>query len=262
MYFVPSWLGGLGRSSLFDTVDGFCLFIGYPRSGHSLVGSLLNAHPHVVLSHELDALQYVAAGYRRHQLYWMILRRDAEFTRSGRLWTEFDYSVAGQWQGRFERLRIIGDKKGGATTFTLQRYPELLDRLERIVGTDVRLIHVVRNPFDNIATMSKRTHRTLEVSSDRYFALCRTTENLRPKVRPGSVIDVRHEALIADPRACLRSICASLGLSVSDEYLSACAAIVFPTPHLSRHDVSWTDDLIRSVEERMAEFPFLEGYSF
>jgi len=29
----------------FDAVRTFCLFIGYPRSGHSLVGSLLDAHP-------------------------------------------------------------------------------------------------------------------------------------------------------------------------------------------------------------------------
>ena len=205
LYFVPSWVRSLGQSSLFDNVEAFCLFIGYPRSGHSLVGSLLDAHPNVVLAHELDALRYVAAGYRRHQLYWMILRRDAEFTRSGRRWTEFDYSVPGQWQGRFEQLQIIGDKKGGATTFMLEQHPELIDRLKRTVGTDVRLIHVVRNPYDNIATMSKRTNRTLSVASDRYFELCRTAEKLKHRYG-GSMIDVRHEALIADPRrVCDRS---------------------------------------------------------
>ncbi len=89
MEYVPATLGGLRHAKTFDTVERFCLFIGYPRSGHSLVGSLLDAHPNVVLAHELDALRYVAAGYRRKQLYWMILRRDAEFTRSGRRWTGF-----------------------------------------------------------------------------------------------------------------------------------------------------------------------------
>ena len=156
MEYVPATLGGLRHAKTFDTVERFCLFIGYPRSGHSLVGSLLDAHPDVVLAHELDALKYVAAGYRRKQLYWMILRRDAEFTRSGRRWTGFDYAVEGQWQGRYERLQVIGDKKGGVSTFRLGARPELLDRLRRVVGAEVRLIHVVRNPFDNIATMSRR----------------------------------------------------------------------------------------------------------
>lgn len=262
LYYVPSWLGGLGHSRLFGTVEGFCLFVGYPRSGHSLVGSLLNAHPNIVLAHELDALRYVAAGYRKHQLYWMILRRDAEFTRSGRRWTEFDYSVPGQWQGRFDQLRIIGDKKGGRTTYALERRPEVLARLERIVGTDVRLIHVVRNPFDNIATMSKRSHRTPDVCAADYFALCRTTDELRSSLGPGSMIDVRHESLVADPKACLRSLCGSLGMSADEEYLSACAAIVHATPHLSRLDVLWSEGLLQSVEERMAAFDFLDGYSF
>ena len=41
----------------FAAVRTFLLFVGHPRSGHSLVGSLLDAHPDVVVSHELDALE-------------------------------------------------------------------------------------------------------------------------------------------------------------------------------------------------------------
>jgi hypothetical protein len=262
LQYLTAGVEGLRHSHLFDTVERFCLFIGYPRSGHSLVGSLLDAHPDVVLAHELDALRYVAAGYHRNQLYWMILRRDAEFTRSGRRWTEFDYSVPGQWQGRYERLRIIGDKKGGSTTFTLGQSPELLDRLARVIATEVRLIHVTRNPFDNIATMSRRSHRTLEESRDQYFALCETVQHLKMKAAPGSVIDVRHETLIHDPRGILRSLCADLGLPATEEYLDACAAVVAPNPHLSRHEFLWTEELIGSLEKKMAAFSFLDGYSF
>ncbi|MGH2595272.1 MAG: sulfotransferase [Actinomycetota bacterium] len=247
---------------MFDSVERFCLFIGYPRSGHSLVGSLLDAHRNVVLAHELDALRYVSAGYRRKQLYWMILQRDAEFTRSGRRWTEFDYSVPGQWQGRYEQLRIIGDKKGGVTTLRLGRHPELLERLRLVAGKDVRLIHVARNPFDNIATMSRRTHQTLAEASDQFFALCRTVQGIKERSAPGSVIDIRHEGLIKDPRGCLSSLCTDLGIPISEEYLDACAAVVAPSPHLSRHEAPWTEKLIGSVEGRMAAFNFLDGYSF
>jgi phage terminase large subunit-like protein len=47
----------------FHDVGVFCIFIGYPRSGHSLVGSLLNAHPEVIISHELDVLRCAAIVY-------------------------------------------------------------------------------------------------------------------------------------------------------------------------------------------------------
>ena len=37
-----------------DEVKSFVFFLGHARSGHSIVGSLLDAHPHIVLGHEVD----------------------------------------------------------------------------------------------------------------------------------------------------------------------------------------------------------------
>ena len=42
------------------------MFIGYPRSGHSLIGSLLDVHPNAIVAHELDALKFVGAGFGKH----------------------------------------------------------------------------------------------------------------------------------------------------------------------------------------------------
>ena len=33
-------------------IKKFILFIGYPRSGHSIMGSLMDAHPHMVIAYE------------------------------------------------------------------------------------------------------------------------------------------------------------------------------------------------------------------
>ena len=41
-----------------DGIEKFVLFIGYPRSGHSIVGSLMDAHPHVVIANEFLLLKY------------------------------------------------------------------------------------------------------------------------------------------------------------------------------------------------------------
>ena len=43
-----------------DVIDGiktFVMFIGYPRSGHSIVGSLMDAHPHMVIANEFLLLR-------------------------------------------------------------------------------------------------------------------------------------------------------------------------------------------------------------
>ena len=42
---------------LYDGVETFVLFIGYPRSRSSLVSAILDAHPEIVMSHECSVLE-------------------------------------------------------------------------------------------------------------------------------------------------------------------------------------------------------------
>lgn len=37
----------------FASVRTFVLFVGYPRSGHSLIGSIMDAHPNIIIAHEV-----------------------------------------------------------------------------------------------------------------------------------------------------------------------------------------------------------------
>ena len=42
--------------SVIDQTKTFAFFLGYPHSasGHSIVGTLMDSHPHIVISHEVD----------------------------------------------------------------------------------------------------------------------------------------------------------------------------------------------------------------
>ena len=62
------------RHADFEGVQAYVMFVGYPRSGHSLVGALLDAHPDAIVAHELDALKYLQAGFGRDQLFALLLR--------------------------------------------------------------------------------------------------------------------------------------------------------------------------------------------
>jgi hypothetical protein len=46
----------------FPDLSTLCLFIGHPRSGHTLGGALLDAHPNAVIAQKLDVLGLVLDG--------------------------------------------------------------------------------------------------------------------------------------------------------------------------------------------------------
>jgi hypothetical protein len=246
----------------FEAVATYCMFLGYPRSGHSLFGALIDAHPNAIISHELNSLRYLQAGFSRDQIFALILNNSQTFAQAGREWTGYNYSVPNQWQGKFTALQVIGDKKGGATSVRLHQDPELLRRLQDTVGVPIRFIHVIRNPYDNISTMFRRNQRSLQENMARYFYLCQGVLAVTRKLPEDAVLDVRHEDFLQDPKTHLHQICSFLGLEAPDAYLEDCAGIVYTSPHRSRTKVDWDPDMVAEVQRNMVQIPFLEGYSF
>lgn len=246
----------------FKEIEHYCMFIGYPRSGHSLVGSLLDAHPDIIIAHELDVLQYLQAGFKKAQIFYLLLERSRQFTESGRQWGEHNYAVPNQWNGRFRKLKVIGDKKGGASTMQLMLDPTLLDKLKKTIGSDIKFIHVVRNPYDNISTISIRDDISLNQAINKYFSLCATVAGVKAGISSEQWFDIRHETLIDAPEHRLKELCRFLGQGTTDDYLKDCASIVFKSPHKSRSDVRWQPELIRLVADSIEKYPFLHGYAY
>lgn len=262
--FLRSVVAARKSKSLFDDVETYCMFIGYPRSGHSLAGSLLDAHSETVIAHELDALRYFRVGFSRDQVYALLLENARQYAEAGRVSGSYHYTVPSQWQGRFERLRVIGDKKGGRSTRRMLATPGLIGRVRRAVGVRIRFVHVTRNPYDNIATMfaKKSAGVTLAATVDEYFGLCAGVADTKRTAGDGEVLDLRHESLIADPQATLTTLCSFLDLEADEAYVKDCASILFSSPKKTREKVEWSPELVERVQERMEGFSFLEGYSF
>ena len=268
---------GWRRHGQFTDVERFCFFIGYPRSGHSLVGSLLNAHDEVLIAHELDALGYVEHHFGRSQLYALLLERDGVFASIGRRWMGYDYVVPHQYQGRWSRLRVIGDKRGHVSTDRLRQRPDLLDRVRRVAGVPIRVVHVTRNPYDNIATMARRAaegqaRRTggavpdagteLPAAIGRYAELCSWIDAIRRRLAEDELHDVVYERFVAGPEESLTALCAFLGVDAGASYLADCAGVVWPQVRRARDGVVWSDDDRARVDEVIASYPVLAGYSW
>lgn len=251
----------LYRDALAD-LQSYLLFIGYPRSGHSLIGALLDAHPDMVVAHELDVLRYQAAGFDREQIAYLLIRNSELFASAGRGWGGYDYQVPGQWQGRFRKLRVLGDKKGGSTTLKLGLKPERLDHLEALFEQRARYLHVVRNPFDCIATIARRTGQDLDSVTGRFFEMCAINRSLKDRIPAERLFEIRHEDMLAQPAEQLRRICAFLQVAPEADYLAACAAIVTPARRPSREKLAWRAEQIAAVEDHIERYDFLAGYRF
>lgn len=163
--FTSSYFQGSKYEEFYGDIEKYCMFIGYPRSGHSLVGSLLDAHQNMIIAHELDALKYLDSGFSRKQLYQQILENSIKFNETDREWTGYSYWVPNQWHGRFSELKIIGDKKGSRSVLRFMRNPGILQKLRDEIEIDIKFIHVTRNPFDNISRMFLKSRAKKKITS-------------------------------------------------------------------------------------------------
>jgi hypothetical protein len=259
--------GAMRDRQLLEGVRTYCLFIGHARSGHSVIGALLDAHRQIVISDELDALRYLRAGFTRGQLLYgsvEIARRQAANLRrkQGRGGKMYSYHVPDGWQGRAEDLRVVGDSQAGWTTRRLSADPGLLERLRRrMAPSQVRFVHVVRNPYDNIATMMLRGGRTFDSAFAQYAANCEAIVPLTERIGSERLLRVRHEGLVADPRGTLAELCGFLGVEADEPYLAAASAQVYRSPARSRTEVEWRPDDDRRVRDLIGRFDFLAGYA-
>jgi hypothetical protein len=256
------------QAGAYAELDIFCLFIGYPKSGHSLVGALLDAHPDVVIAKATNPLALVAVdGMPRDEAFALLLESSREEALRGRKQNRYRYGVEGQWQGQARTLRVLGDKFSDRTTKRIARSPGALEVFAREVGVPLRLLHVVRNPFDMVARIAKQKMKqgTDEERRARATAYIGRLADINDEVIARGdypVLTVRQESLIADPRGELTRTCQFVGVDSPADYLDACAAIVFPEPHQTRALLEWTDEQVAAVDRVIAAHSFFSGYGF
>ena len=255
----------LARQSFgdFAGVKCYVMFVGYPRSGHSLVGALLNAHPNAVVAHEGHILRWLelAPDMDRETLFALLVRRDLWFERRmNRNWGGYNYSVPNLFEGRYERLDVVGDKEGAGSAHACERNPRAIDELREIVGVPIRLIHHMRNPFDNITSMSRMIG--VDKAKSSYFDLVGAVSQIRDLVGSGDIIEMRHEEFVSSPREHLSRLCDFLGLTPHPEYIDNCARRIVPSARKTSRYARWTPQQIADVNARIRDVEFLNGYEF
>ena len=119
--------------SVVEGVEKFVFFVGYRKSGHSLIASVMDAHPDIVIAHEyflfLKCAPQLKVGasifdnktHLFNELYKNSYLSSKCGWRSDRNTSKgYNLDVGSQWAGTFRQLRVIGDKSGGATSDLMQ----------------------------------------------------------------------------------------------------------------------------------------------
>ena len=110
-----------------DGVEKFVFFIGYARSGSSIIGSMMDAHPNMIIANECGTFMKWLKGPQElklnkydffNTLYNCSVSSATTGGRSSETKRRKGYSLAlpSSWQGRFTKLRVIGNKKAAGTT--------------------------------------------------------------------------------------------------------------------------------------------------
>ena len=127
IFFALLFKGSLGtRSSesnkqgqsiheVYDGVQTLLIFIGYPRSGHTLVSSLLDAHPHVIIANEFDIIgkwqEWDASNRNKYYLFdqlYLNSEKEADVGyRSATVKHRYSYHVPRQWQGTYNGSILV-----------------------------------------------------------------------------------------------------------------------------------------------------------
>lgn len=252
---------------LFASVRTCCLFLGTVKSGGTLIGAMLDAHPQAVIADEADPLRYLDLGFRRNQIFHLLAKTAHREALKGRVTARrldpYALAIPGQHQGVAIQPVVVGDSRAGPTTRRLGDDLELVGRWRALLGdVDDRYIHVVRNPFDPIAAMVRRGRRTLQNAIDDFASQCRRMVTLRGHLTDQHVLTVRYDDLLADPTAQIRMVCTFVGLHTDPKYLADCARLIDGSRTPERQTITWSPDAVAAVEALVDRYQFLQGYAY
>ena len=108
------------------------LFVGHARSGHSLVGAILDAHPEIIIAHEFkliekwieDSKTQIHSTRLKNRIFFglhSLSRGQAMFGNRAPCSTSerksYCYHVPGQWQGKYrDKLKVTCEATSAKVT--------------------------------------------------------------------------------------------------------------------------------------------------
>ena len=154
---------------IIDGVETFTFFIGYSRSGSSIVSSLMDAHPNMIVAYQYEVFdRWNSKLADKEFLYNTLYEKSQKDARTGwrseeNLKKGYSLYIGTGWQGRYDQyLSVIGDKQAAETILKFRRSPDdflqIYTELQETVKVPIKVVFVIRNPYDIISTLVLYQH--------------------------------------------------------------------------------------------------------
>ena len=282
-----------------SNVTTFLYFVGPIRSSHSIIGTYIDAHEHVAVA---DEFNFFGQSITKPNLFqakhdvvdalwegsWLASNggfRDETFKG-------YQLKVPSLLNGQYRnKLDLVGDKIGYLTVEAYsknkKKFSAVLRKLHEWFA--VKVIFVVRNPFDNIATLTLYDHiasvigvksrasdyvtkfkdinacfnrsenlldspKVLAAATSKYIKWIVETHQMISELRPDLEV-VQISDFIRSPKASMRNLCSFLNLFCSEEYLEAVAAKTFKSESKSRYSIRWNREIYNKIEQMILQYP-------
>jgi len=211
--------------------------IGRPRSGTTLLRTLFDAHPNVIIPLESPVFIVLYNKYHRVKHWdndkidmlcddlkkipkfgsWTIdlghIRKYLKNSESNYSFSEICKIIYSNYQSFYpkQEIKLIGDKN--------PPYTEHLSKLMKLFP-GARFIYMQRDYRDQIISMRKLLTENPDVSiqASRWKHAYKNFINFKKKY-PKNCIEIKYEDLTSDPKKILKEICSFLGLNYFEEML-------------------------------------------
>lgn len=214
--FTPQWVAGWAVLPEVNAASAPAFLVGFPRSGTTLLDTMLGAHPDLRVLEEPPTLQALVGlveempgGYPDSL---------AATSAADRKTLAAGYDAVVPAGARSKGVRILDKNPLGSVHLGLIR---------RVFG-DTPVLFMVRHPCDVVLScfltnfdLNPGTANFLELSTSVQF-YCRVMElwQVYQQVLPEKVETVRYEDLVAEPEATLRRVLSFIGLPWVSEVLA------------------------------------------
>lgn len=196
-----------------DQLQGVVLFVGSAKTGKNLVGSILNAHPKIMMGNEYNLLSHLEKKLKTilHDLHANSVMHGSK------------NKVQEQWQGSLEggRPNLIGDNTVITMHYDGKNLTHRLKTLANVTKLPLKLVHIGIPSVE-----SKSVHNSPKVKNTQSF-LNQFTLNPMMLGKTTQLITLDLEAFTTNPVQHVPWLCTELKVDCSPAYVQAVSKMIW-----------------------------------
>lgn len=263
-----------------QSIRSFVMFMGFGRSGHSVVGQVLNAHPNALVADEAPIFDELGASPSMRETVDYLVRWDQAFALKGYNKDSFirknehltrlfslrgkarNFRFPGLLQGYVQLPSLLGNSKAGYTSRYIAEQPEVVSSFETAVGVPLKFICILRNPFDMIASGVRRRGASFDEIASNFEQMAQYVESSLATLVDHEVLMLRQEDFLLNVEASLERIFDFLELPLNTEYKKIVQKRLFAEPSKTRYKVPEIEENKSRIQRLIDNHQFFAGYSY